>query len=62
MLTFLTANDLFTVGRVAYDNRDYYHALIWLDAALQLAGVESALAFELCFHSNVRVFRKKSLE
>ena len=32
----LSADDCFEVGRIAYNKEDYYHAILWIEHALQL--------------------------
>ena len=37
----MTADDCFQLGKVAYDNEDYYHAIKWFDQALQIDNIET---------------------
>jgi len=37
----VTADDCFQLGKVAYNNEDFYHAIMWFDQALQLDDVEN---------------------
>jgi len=37
----LTADDCFQLGKVAYDNEDYYHAIKWFDQALLTDDMET---------------------
>jgi len=37
----VTADDCFQLGMVAYNNADFYHAIMWFDQALQLDDVET---------------------
>ncbi|XP_069747936.1 prolyl 4-hydroxylase subunit alpha-3 isoform X2 [Narcine bancroftii] len=32
----LSADDCFQIGKIAYDNKDYYHSIIWLEEAVSL--------------------------
>ena len=36
----VTADDCFQLGKVAYDNEDYYHAIKWFDQALLIDDIE----------------------
>lgn len=33
--TFLTVDDCFDMGKTAYNENDYYHAVLWMQQALQ---------------------------
>jgi len=37
----LSADDCFQLGKVAYNNEDFYHALKWFDQALSLDDIET---------------------
>lgn len=37
----MTADDCFQLGKVAYNNEDFYHAIKWFDQALQLDDIET---------------------
>lgn len=36
-----TANDCFELGRIAYNDGDYYHTILWMQEALALVEKES---------------------
>jgi len=36
----VSADDCFQLGKVAYNNEDFYHAIKWFDQALQLDDIE----------------------
>lgn len=33
--TFLTVDDCFDMGKTAYNDNDYYHAVLWMQQALR---------------------------
>ncbi|KAI6214880.1 Procollagen-proline 4-dioxygenase [Aphelenchoides besseyi] len=37
----LSASDCFEIGRLAYNNEDYYHTLLWMDEAMERSKRES---------------------
>jgi len=43
-----TADDCFQLGKVAYDNEDYYHAIKWFDQALLTDDVETNKTLSRC--------------
>ncbi|KAI6235644.1 Procollagen-proline 4-dioxygenase [Aphelenchoides besseyi] len=61
----LSASDCFEIGRLAYNNEDYYHTLLWMDEAMERSKRESPptateaeileyLAFALYKQDNVK--------
>ena len=40
-LIAVTAEDCFQLGKVAYNNEDFYHAIKWFDQALRVDDLET---------------------
>lgn len=54
----LTAQDCFEVGRAAYNGKDYYHTLQWMEEALErikVGDVLNVLVSYLCHKFTVKV-------
>lgn len=40
-LIFVSAEDCFELGRIAYNNEDHYHSVMWMEEALKHHDAES---------------------